>query len=54
MKPIIFKQPGTQYWYTLYRGRNGKLRFTVSASWHWATIDALAYVDIAQSKGDCE
>ena len=53
MKPIVFKH-STNHWYTFYRDSKGKLRFSMSASWHWAIIDALAYADMAQSRRDCE
>ncbi len=53
MKPVVFKHPNT-YWYTLHRDSKGKLTTAASPTWEWAIFEALAYVYMTQSKGDCE
>lgn len=54
MKPIVYKQNGTNWWYTLYRDSKGKLTTAASPTWEWAIFEALAYVYMTQNKGDCE
>lgn len=50
MKPLVFKQNGTNWWYTLHRDNKGKLTSTASASWGRAIIEALAAVHIYPDK----